>query len=80
MKRISRHFKAFLTRISPRLNTEIVYFIKFKKRINLKNPHTLDEKIQWLKLNTYLGNPVVSQCADKYAVRSYIKNVDVEKS
>lgn len=74
MKRvISKGFKSLLTRISPRLNTEVVYFFKFKKRINLKNPRTLDEKIQWLKLHTYLGNPLVTQCADKYAVREYVE-------
>ena len=73
MKRtLSKNFKSFLTRISPRLNTEVVYFFKFKKRINMKNPRTLDEKIQWLKLNTYLGDPLVTQCADKYAVREYV--------
>ena len=42
-KRISQLFKQTLTRISPRLNTEVIYFIKFKKRINLKHPKTLDE-------------------------------------
>lgn len=71
---ISRLFKQFLTVISPRLNTEIVYFFKFKKRINLNEPRTLDEKIQWLKLNAYNKNPLVTQCADKYAVRDYIKS------
>ena len=71
---ISRHFKQFLTVISPRLNTEIVYFFKFKKRINLNEPRTLDEKIQWLKLNAYNKNPLVTQCADKYAVRDYVKS------
>lgn len=71
---ISRLFKQFLTVISPRLNTEIVYFFKFKKRINLNEPRTLDEKIQWLKLNAYNKNPLVTQCADKYAVRDYVKS------
>lgn len=66
-------FKSLLTLVAPRLNTEVVYFFKFKKRINLKHPQTLDEKIQWLKLNTYLNNPLVTQCADKYAVREYVE-------
>ncbi|MBR1595536.1 MAG: hypothetical protein IJ665_02430 [Phocaeicola sp.] len=71
--KFSLKFKSLLTRISPRLNTEVVYFFKFNKRINLKHPRTLDEKIQWLKLNSYLGNPLITQCADKYAVRKYIE-------
>ncbi len=66
-------FKSALTLISPRLNTEFLYYIKFKKRINLKNPQTLDEKIQWLKFNTYYKNPLVTQCADKYSVREYVE-------
>lgn len=61
------------TRISPTLNTKVTYFGKFHRPIDLKRPKTLDEKIQWLKLNTYLGNPLVTQCADKYAVREYVK-------
>lgn len=69
----SRRFKQSLTRISPKLNTKIIYLVKFKRPINLKNPRTLDEKIQWLKFNTYYNNPLITQCADKYAVREYIK-------
>lgn len=70
---IGKYFKQVLTLISPRLNTEVIYFVKFKKRINLKSPKTLDEKIQWLKFNTYYKNPLVTQCADKYAVREYVE-------
>ena len=73
IRAFSKYLKSLLTKISPQLNTEVVYFFKFKKRINLKDPKTLDEKIQWLKLNTYLGNPLVSQCADKFAVREYVE-------
>lgn len=71
--KLSRWFKQMLTRISPEFNTRVIYLIKFKKPINLKHPQTLDEKIQWLKLNTYQGNPLVTQCADKYAVREYVE-------
>lgn len=71
--KFSRRFKQTLTKISPLLNTKVVYFMKFKKRINLKNPQTLDEKIQYLKFHDYYQNPLVTQCADKYAVRDYVK-------
>lgn len=71
--KFSRWFKQTLTRISPKLNTRVIYWMKFKKFINLKNPKTLDEKIQWLKFNTYYKNSLVTQCADKYAVREYVK-------
>ena len=71
--KFSHWFKQTLTKISPLLNTKVVYFMKFKKRINLKNPQTLDEKIQYLKFHDYYQNPLVTQCADKYAVREYVK-------
>ena len=48
---------------------------KFKKAfnydLNLNNPKTLNEKIQWLKLND--RTPLHTLCADKYAVREYVK-------
>lgn len=51
--------------------------LKFKTRLNLKNPQTLNEKIQWMMLNTDLT--LWAKCADKYKVRSYIKECGYEK-
>lgn len=45
----------------------------FKREIDLNNPKTLNEKIVWLKLND--RRPLHTICADKYAVRSYIKEM-----
>lgn len=39
---------------------------------DLQHPKTLNEKIQWLKLNN--KTPLQTICADKYKVRDYIKN------
>ncbi|MFY4743813.1 ATP-grasp fold amidoligase family protein [Aliarcobacter butzleri] len=54
---------------------------KFKKRfgyeLNINNPRTINEKIQWLKL--FDRSPLHTQCADKYLVREYIKNIIGEK-
>jgi hypothetical protein len=41
-------------------------------KIDLKNPKTLNEKMVWLKLNDR-RNPFYSICADKYAVRDYVR-------
>ncbi|KLI26996.1 ATP-grasp fold amidoligase family protein, partial [Brachyspira hyodysenteriae] len=38
---------------------------------NLENPKTFNEKLQWLKL--YYHDTLMTKCADKYAVREYIK-------
>lgn len=66
-------FRCTLTLISPMLNTRVTYWCKFKRKLDLDNPVTLNDKILWLKFNTYWNNPVVKQCADKYRVRDYIK-------
>lgn len=70
---IGRQFRMLLTDISPKLNTKFVYRRTFGKPIDLHNPTTLDEKIQWLKLNTYYNNQLVTDCADKYRVREYVE-------
>ena len=47
---------------------------KFKKRVgyelNLDNPKTYNEKLQWMKAR--YRDPLITRCADKVAVRSYI--------
>lgn len=40
------------------------------KKLNLENPQTFNEKIQWLKL--YDRNPLYTRLVDKYLVRDYI--------
>ncbi|ERK32210.1 ATP-grasp fold amidoligase family protein [Clostridium intestinale] len=42
----------------------------FNREINLKNPKTFNEKLQWLKLND--RNPKYTNLVDKYEVRKYI--------
>ncbi len=70
---LSKIFRESLTIISPKLNIHVLYRVKFGKKLDLKNPQTLDEKIQWLKLNYYDNNDVIKQCADKYRVREFIE-------
>ena len=38
--------------------------------LDLENPKTFNEKLQWLKL--YYHNPLMTKCADKYLAREYI--------
>lgn len=42
------------------------------KKLDLKNPQTFNEKLQWLKL--YDRNPEYTKMVDKYEVRQYIKD------
>lgn len=50
---------------------KLQYRIKFKRKLNLKQPKRFTEKIQWYKL--YYKNELMPVCSDKYAVREYIK-------
>lgn len=50
-----------------------------KKSVNLKEPQTFNEKIQWLKINEYPKNELIITCADKYRVREYVKSKKLEK-
>lgn len=70
---LSHIFSSALTLISPQLNTKFLYWRRFGKKLDLNNPETSNEKVLWLKFNTYYKNPLVVQCADKYAVREYVK-------
>lgn len=67
------------TMISPELNTKLRYKSAFHKRLDLKNPRTLNDKILWLKLKYNNTNPLIVQCADKVAVRDYVKQCGCEE-
>lgn len=59
--------------IAPELATKILFKKYMGYSLDLDNPQTLNEKLQYLKLRTYAGNDLVTQCADKYAVRNYVE-------
>ena len=50
---------------------KLCYFLKLHKRLNLKNPQTFNEKLQWLKL--YNRKSEYTTMVDKFKVRDYIK-------
>ena len=51
--------------------------LRFHKRLNLKSPETLSEKVTYIELHKQSGLAI--QCTDKYAVREYVKSKDLEK-
>lgn len=55
------------------LMSKIYFKIVLGRKLNLDNPETFNEKIQWCKLYYYPKSKKVVTCADKYAVRTYIK-------
>lgn len=73
MSKIIRECRKIFTSFSPVLANKIMYFHKMKKNLNLKNPQTFNEKINWLKLYNYPYNQKVINCTDKYKVRDYVQ-------
>lgn len=61
-----------LYRINPKLELKILFRLKQGYRLNLNNPTTFNEKIQWIKL--YDKNPLMPKCVDKYKVREYVES------
>ena len=59
-----------LYRISPSTTLKILFRLKMKRKLNLKNPTTYNEKLQWTKLN--YKNPLLAKLVDKYTVREYV--------
>ena len=61
-----------LYKINPALTLKILFRMKLGYPLNLEDPKTYNEKIQWIKL--YDHNPLMTKCCDKYAVREYIES------
>lgn len=57
--------------LPDRMYLKIRYYATFHKKLNLEEPKTFNEKLQWLKL--YDRNPRYSKMVDKYEIRNYIK-------
>ena len=49
---------------------KILYYGRMRKKLNLNNPKTFNEKLQWLKL--YDRNPQYTELSDKFEVRKFI--------
>ncbi len=59
---------------TPEFVSKIYFKYTLHYKMNLKNPRSFNEKLQWLKLYAWPKNQTVIQCADKYAVRNYMKD------
>lgn len=56
-----------------RIYLRLYYLLKMGKSLNLKNPQTFNEKIQWLKL--YDRNPLYTTLVDKFAVKQVVADL-----
>ena len=75
---ITRKIKNFLIPVIRKLHwipdryfLSIIYFLKYHRKLHLKNPKRFTEWIQWYKIN--YRNPNMLRCVDKYEVREYVK-------
>ena len=63
-------YRGLLNWLSDETYLKIAYRIKFGKKLNIDNPQTYSEKLQWIKL--YDRNPLYTKLVDKYEVKKYI--------
>ena len=70
-----RHYQ-----MKDRLNLEVIEQLLVKElepyvgyKMDLQNPKTFNEKINWLKLHNH--DPRITVCADKFAVKEYAKTL-----
>lgn len=71
IKSIIKSIASCVGRRNPELIVRIRYRLRFHKRLNLDNPRTLNEKIQYLSLRT--DTTEWSRLTDKYTARDYVR-------
>lgn len=64
-------YYVFLGKHFPEKLIKVWYKQKYKRDINLINPKTIDEKINWMKLHSDIS--LWTKCADKVEVRKFIE-------
>lgn len=65
---------AIISRIIPdKIYLQMMFYRHFRKFINFRNPKTISEKIQWLKL--YDRKPIYTTMVDKYEAKKYVANI-----
>ena len=73
MNPLKQYIKAIASSIGrrhPELIVRVRYALRFHRRLNLRQPSDLNEKIQYLSLRT--DTTEWSRLSDKYAVRQYV--------
>lgn len=59
--------------MSDKTYIKIAYWARMHKRLNLENPQTFSEKLQWMKL--YDRNPLYTKLVDKYEVKPIVERI-----
>ncbi len=56
---------------NDKLYLKLLFRLKMDQNLNLKNPQTYNEKLNWLKI--YYRNPLMCTLADKYEVKDFVR-------
>lgn len=62
-----------LYKFSPKIVLKLLFKLKQGYNLDLNNPTTFNEKLQWIKIND--KNPLMPKCVDKYMVREYVEKM-----
>lgn len=63
----------------PEVISKIYFKHELRYKLDLKDPKSFNEKIQWLKLYEWPNNELAIKCTDKYRVRKYIKEKNMQQ-
>ncbi len=69
--------RELLNWMSDETYLKLLYKATFKEKMNLDNPQTFNEKLQWLKLHN--RNPEYTKMVDKYESKKYVSSLIGEK-
>lgn len=72
-KKLRGGVKRILTALSPKLETALNYRFVTGEWLDWRKPQDINAKINWLKVNSYYNNPVVTDCIDKYKIREWLE-------
>ena len=70
-EKIMTFVKKSLKFLPDRLYIKLYYRMRVGRKLNINNPKTLNEKLQWMKFNYRF--PLQSVVSDKLLVREYVK-------
>lgn len=59
--------------LKDKMYLKLLYKLEMGYRLNLQNPQTFNEKLQWLKL--YDRNPEYTKMVDKHEAKKYVANI-----
>ena len=62
--------RGLLNWMSDKAFLKLAYRMKMGKKLNLENPQTFNEKLQWLKIHD--RNPEYTRMVDKYEAKKYV--------